>query len=70
MALALATALEDFQMDLLMGTGGAPEGVLAASALKCLDGDFQGQLVYKDEEERQRAKKAGVKDLDKNFKKR
>ena len=67
-ALALATALEDFQMDLLMGTGGAPEGVLAASALKCLDGDFQGQLVYKDEEERQRAKKAGVKDLDKILK--
>lgn len=63
--LAIETALADSSLDLLMGTGGAPEGVLAASALKCLGGGFQGQLLYKDEEERQRAKKVGVQDLDK-----
>ena len=64
-ALSLETALDDYSLDLLMGTGGAPEGVLSAVALKCLKGGFQAQLVYKNEEERQRAKKAGVQDLDK-----
>ena len=63
-ALALGTALDSSPLDLLMGTGGAPEGVLAASALKSLGGGFQGQLLYKNEEERAKAKKAGVKDLD------
>lgn len=66
-ALALETALEASPIDLLMGTGGAPEGVLAASGLKCLGGDFKGQLVYNNEEERQRTRQAGVKDLDKVF---
>ena len=64
-ALALETAFTSSSLDLLMGVGGAPEGVLAASALKCLGGGFQGQLVYNKEEERQRAKKAGLRDLDK-----
>ena len=64
-ALALETAFESSSLDLLMGIGGAPEGVLAASALKCFGGGFQAQLIYKDEEERQRAKTAGVTDLDK-----
>jgi len=64
-ALALETALNSSPVDLLMGTGGAPEGVLAASALKCLGGGFQGQLLYKNEDERQRAKRVGVPDLDK-----
>ena len=64
-ALALETALSHSPIDLLMGTGGAPEGVLAASALKCFGGGFQGQLLYKNEEERQRAKQAGVPVLDK-----
>lgn len=63
--LAMETAFSPPPLDLLMGSGGAPEGVLAASALKCLSGGFQGQLVYKGAEERQRAEKAGVKDLDK-----
>ena len=52
-------------MDLLIGTGGAPEGVLAAAGLKCLGGDFQGQLVFKDKKEEERALEAGVKDLHK-----
>ena len=64
-ALALNTALDSSPLDLLMGVGGAPEGVLAASGLKCLGGDFQGQLVFKDKEEEERALKAGVKDLHK-----
>ena len=64
-ALSLETALEEYSLDLLMGTGGAPEGVLSAVALKCLKGGFQAQLVYKDDQERQRARKAGVQDLDK-----
>ena len=62
-ALALNTVLSS--LDLLMGTGGAPEGVLAAVALKCLGGGFQGQLVFKDSEEEQRATNVGVKDLHK-----
>ena len=64
-ALALETALSSSPVDLLMGTGGAPEGVLASSALKCLGGGFQGQFLYKNEEERERAKRVGVQDLDK-----
>lgn len=64
-ALALETAFKTSPIDLLMGTGGAPEGVLAAAALKCLGGGFQAQLLYKNEEERLRAEKVGVKDLDK-----
>ncbi|MCY4512560.1 MAG: class II fructose-bisphosphatase [Bdellovibrionales bacterium] len=62
-ALALNTVLSS--LDLLMGTGGAPEGVLAAVALKCLGGGFQGQLVFKNDEEEQRAGNVGVKDLHK-----
>lgn len=62
-ALALNTVFSS--LDLLMGTGGAPEGVLAAVALKCLGGGFQGQLVFKDEEEKKRAASVGIKDLHK-----
>lgn len=54
-------------IDLMMGTGGAPEGVLSASALKCLGGDFQGRLVFKNEEEKQRAQKMGISDFDKVY---
>ncbi len=64
-ALALETTLPNSSLDLLIGTGGAPEGVLAAAALKCLGGDFQGQFLYKDEKEKQRADQCGVKDLHK-----
>ena len=64
-ALALETAFHSSPIDLLMGIGGAPEGVLAASALKCLGGAFQGQLVYNNKEERERAQQLGLKDLDK-----
>ena len=63
LTLALNTVLSD--LDLLVGIGGCPEGVLSACGLRCLQGDFQGQLVYKNEEEQARASKQGVKDLHK-----
>ena len=53
--------------DLVMGAGGAPEGVLSAAALKCLGGGFQGKLKFRNEEEKQRAKNMGIADLDKIY---
>jgi len=64
-ALALETSLESSSLDLLMGIGGAPEGVLAAAALKSVGGDFQAQLVYNNEEEKQNVKTCGITDLHK-----
>ena len=49
--------------DMLMGLGGAPEGVLAASALKCLGGQIQGRLIFRTTDEKKRAENAGIKDL-------
>ncbi|MFC1691615.1 class II fructose-bisphosphatase [Nanoarchaeota archaeon] len=65
---AIATALPDSGVDVLMGIGAAPEGVLAAAALKCLGGEIQGRLQFRNEEEKKRAKKMGVKQLDKIYK--
>lgn len=59
---AIATCLSETHIDMYIGTGGAPEGVLAAAALKCMGGFMQGRLVYKDDGERQRARKLGIKD--------
>lgn len=64
---ALAPALEDSGIDILFGIGGAPEGVIASVALKCLGGEIQGRLKFRSDEERQRAKKMGVKDLEKKL---
>jgi len=64
---AIATAKEDSGVNVLMGTGGAPEGVLAAAALKCLGGDFQGILKFRNKEEIDRAKTMGVTDLNKVY---
>lgn len=58
---------ENISVDLLMGTGGAPEGVLSASALQCLNGDFQGRLVFQNEEEKKRASKMGIQQFDKVY---
>jgi len=66
-AAAIATAKEGTDVNVLMGTGGAPEGVLAAAALKCLGGDFQGILKFRNNEEAERAKKMGVADLNKVY---
>ena len=54
-------------VDMLMGLGGAPEGVLAASALKCLGGQIQGRLIFRTNDERKRAEKAGIKDMNKIY---
>lgn len=62
-AAAIATAVEDSGVNVLMGIGGAPEGVLAAAALKCLGGDFQGVLKFRNKEEIERAKAMGIADV-------
>lgn len=64
---AIATALPDTGIDMLLGTGGAPEGVIAAAAMRCIKGDFQGVLVPRDEEDIIRAKKMGIEDINKVF---
>ena len=64
---AIATCKPESGVDVLMGTGGAPEGVIAAAALRCIGGDFQGQLMFRNDLERERAKKMGIKDLDKVY---
>ncbi len=61
---AVMTANPESGIDVLFGTGGAPEGVIAAAALKCVGGDLQGRLRFRNEEERARAKKMGVKPED------
>ncbi|SJZ71618.1 class II fructose-bisphosphatase [Selenihalanaerobacter shriftii] len=63
----IATALSHTGVDMLMGIGGAPEGVLTAAALKCLGGEIQGKLHIRNEEEAQRAREMGVDDLDQIF---
>ena len=63
----IATSWQDSGIDLLLGTGGAPEGVITAAALKCLGGDFQGRLKFRNPQERERALKMGVKNPDQRF---
>lgn len=64
---AIATARPESGIDLLIGIGGAPEGVIAAAALQCLGGDFQGRLQWRSDEEKSRAKKMGIEDLNKKY---
>ncbi|WP_208349285.1 class II fructose-bisphosphatase [Pseudaestuariivita rosea] len=54
-------------IDMYMGSGGAPEGVLAAAALKCMGGQIYGQLMFRNDDERGRAEKAGITDLDRIY---
>jgi fructose-1,6-bisphosphatase II / sedoheptulose-1,7-bisphosphatase len=54
-------------IDMYVGQGGAPEGVLAASALRCVGGQFQGRLVFRNDDERARAKRTGVTDFEKRY---
>ena len=54
-------------IDMYMGTGGAPEGVLAAAALKCMGGQIYGRLLFRNDDERGRAAKAGITDLDRIY---
>jgi len=64
---AIATTKPETGIDLLLGIGGAPEGVLAAAALRCVGGEFQGRLAPRNNEEIERAKKMGVTDIKKKF---
>lgn len=59
---AVATAIPDSGVDMVMGIGGAPEGVLAAAALRCMGGDMQARLVPENEKELERMKKMGIED--------
>lgn len=54
-------------IDMYMGSGGAPEGVLAAAALKCMGGQFFGKLVFRNDDERARARKAGITNFDRVY---
>jgi fructose-1,6-bisphosphatase II / sedoheptulose-1,7-bisphosphatase len=54
-------------IDMYMGSGGAPEGVLAASALKCMGGQIWGRLLFRNDDERGRAAKAGITDLNRIY---
>jgi len=64
---AINTAFEETGVDLLMGIGGAPEGVISAVALKCLGGEIQGRLVPSNTEEEARCKSMGIIDINKVF---
>jgi len=61
------TADPDTGVDLYIGQGGAPEGVLACAALKCVGGQFQGRLLFRNADERARAQRAGITDFDKKY---
>ena len=61
------TEPDETGIDIYMGIGGAPEGVLAAAALRCIGGQMQGRLVINSDEQRERAKRMGIKDVDRKF---
>ena len=63
----IATTNEDTNIDIYMGSGGAPEGVLAAAALRCVGGQFKGRLLFRNDDERARARKWGITDLNKIY---
>lgn len=64
---AILTGFPEFNIDLLYGTGGAPEGVISAAALKCLGGDFQGILVPENTEQLERCRAMGMIDPEKHL---
>ncbi|MEX2204733.1 MAG: class II fructose-bisphosphatase [Myxococcota bacterium] len=61
---AIATCSRQHQVDVLLGIGGAPEGVIAAAALRCQGGDLQGRLKPRNQDEADRARAMGIKDVD------
>lgn len=64
---AVAASQADSGVDVIMGTGGAPEGVLAAAAVRCMGGDMQGQLRFRSSDEQNRAEQMGIKDPDRIY---
>ena len=63
----IATSQPETGVDMYMGIGGAPEGVLAAAALRCIGGQMQGRLAFRNDEEKERATRYGIEDLAKVF---
>jgi fructose-1,6-bisphosphatase II / sedoheptulose-1,7-bisphosphatase len=63
----IATAQPDAGVDLYLGSGGAPEGVLAAAALRCIGGQMQGRLMFRNDDEISRARRWGIDDLEKKY---
>ena len=63
----IATSRPDSGVDMYLGVGGAPEGVLAAAALRCIGGQFQGRLVFRNDDERARAQRCGITDFDRKY---
>ncbi len=63
----IATTNPDTGIDIYMGSGGAPEGVLAAAALRCVGGQIQGKLLFRNEDEKGRARRWGITDLDRIY---
>lgn len=63
----IATAEPETGIHMYVGTGGAPEGVLAAAALRCLGGQMQGKLVFRNDDEKERARRCGISDFDKIY---
>jgi fructose-1,6-bisphosphatase II / sedoheptulose-1,7-bisphosphatase len=63
----IATADPDTGIDVYLGTGGAPEGVLAAAALRCVGGQMQGRLVFRNDDEVARARRWGIEDLERIY---
>ena len=63
----IATTDEATNIDLYMGSGGAPEGVLAAAALRCMGGQFNGRLLFRNEDEKASARRWGIQDLDRIY---
>ena len=63
----IATSEPDSGVDIYLGTGGAPEGVLAAAALRCIGGQMQGRLVFRNDDEKGRARRLGITDLGKKY---
>jgi len=63
----IATTVEDSGVDIYLGSGGSPEGVLAAAALRCLGGKIYGKLLFKTDTEKQRASKMGINDFNKIY---
>ncbi|MBO6863351.1 MAG: fructose-bisphosphatase class II, partial [Alphaproteobacteria bacterium] len=63
----MATSQANSGIDVYMGSGGAPEGVLACAALRCIGGQFQGRLLFRNDEEKARAERIGIVDLNRKY---
>ncbi len=63
----IATSEEESGVDIYLGSGGAPEGVLAAAALQCIGGQMQARLMFRNDDERDRATRCGITDFDRKY---